>query len=399
MKEKFLALEIGPDGTDGLFFSVDEDRSIILEKFVEGAALAKFLKSPARRFAHALGGSAPLPGARRRVIAAAHPSLATTIPIPLRLPREQANAGTKITLDEFENLIARAFAKIFNNCRAEAAKRLGAGELDTVLVGASAARFKMDGAPLRSPVGSAGKEISLILELTFAARRVFEALAPLFASPEIFYFAEAPQARLRALSRVKKPPVGLVSPGDGKGAPDGASPGDGAALYLLMRPEGDYDVLYREKLKWSPADFVRAVAAAFSVDAPTAGDLYRLYRRGEMSPAAARAFAKITEPPRAAFEEELGRKKVKGTIYLDVPHPPAGIQIAGISVEEPPVGGLLAELGFSLSRGGAYRKIMNDERRRQAAFRPLLSFIEAYFDRSDSPINRRLRHRFHWLAG
>ena len=36
---------------------------------------------------------------------------------------------------------------------------------------------------------------------------------------------------------------------------------------------------------------------------------------------------------------------------------------------------------------------------KNAVLRPLLYFIEAYFDKSNSEINQKLRRRLHWLAG
>ncbi len=379
-------LEIGPRGTDGLFLSVDEDRNITLEKLIEGAPLERFLASPARKLAQKSWEGKHLFDGRRRVVAAAGPSLATTIPVPLALARDHANRKTRITIAELENLIAQAMARVFNGCRAEAARRFGAGELDAVLVGAAAKRFAVDGRPLASPVGFAGKNITLVLEFTFAVRALFDALAPFFSSPEGLFFAEAPQAHLRALSRVRKLPLNLV-------VADGA---ENAALYLLMQPTGAYDVLYREELHWSFPMIEQAIAEAFAVDGRTAGELYCLYHRGELSRAAARVFRKAAAPALAAFSREMERKKTAGPVYLDMPHPLAPADGTAV-FEKHPMGELLDELGCTLSPGGAYGTIMGDERRREV-LRPLLYFIEAYFDRSGSSINRKLRRRLHWLV-
>lgn len=395
-KEKFLVLEIGPDGTDGLFLGVDDDRKILLEKLEEGAPLQKFLTSPARRLSEKSWEGKHLFNGRRRVIAAADSALATTIPVPLTLPRDRVNMKTRITIAELENLIAQAMARVFNGCRNEAAKRLAVNELDAVLVAAIAKNFKVDGRGLRNPVGSAGKSITLLLEFTFATRPIFEILKPFFNSSEGLFFAEAPQVHLRALSRARKLPLNLVT-AHGK-------TGDGTSLYLLMRPTNEYDVLYREKLNWAFPGIVRAIAEAFAVEGEAAERMYCLYHRGDVSPAAARVFQRTVEPAVEAFFGEVGRRKVKGPVYLDLPHPlPFALPhkrpgAGGTAFEKHPTEEILEELGFTVSHGGAYGRIMKNERRREV-LRPLLYFIEAYFDRSDSPINQKLRRRLHWLVG
>ena len=161
-REKFLILEIAPTATNGLFLSVDDDRNIHLEKWVEGAELSKLVRSPARRISEKTWEGKYFWNGRRRVIAAADSSLATTIPVPLELARERANVKGRVTVAELENLIAQAMAKVFNGCRNEAAKRLAVGDLDAVLVGAKADHFIIDGKAVPGPIGAAGKKIALV---------------------------------------------------------------------------------------------------------------------------------------------------------------------------------------------------------------------------------------------
>ena len=58
---------------------------------------------------------------------------------------------------------------------------------------------------------------------------------------------------------------------------------------------------------------------------------------------------------------------------------------------------LFAELGFTLPQDSAFRKLRR-RGHRDAMLRPLLYFVEAYFDKSNSEINQKLRRRLHWLA-
>lgn len=380
-----MILEITPKGTNGLFLSVDEDRNIIFEELVRGAPLAKLLRSPARRLSEKTWEGRKFFNARRRVIAAADPALATTIPIPLELMRERAGVKTKITLAELENLIAQAMAKVFNGCRSEAAKRLAVSDLNTVLVGAKAEHFKVDGKAFTSPIGVKGKKITLVLEFTFTTRGIFEALSPFFNAPEGFFFAEAPQAHLRALSRVRALPLNLIAADD-----------EGASLYVLTKPKGEHAVLYREKLGWSFSSFIKTITEAFAVSEAAAKGLYCLYHRGEMSEHSVRAFKKTVAPALQAFFKELEKGGLKGPVYIDMTHAlPLALphRHGRATLEEHPMKELVAELGFTLPDHWLAGEGRN------AALRPLLYFIEAYFDKSNSEINQKLRRRLHWLAG
>lgn len=385
-REKFLILEITPKGTNGLFLSVDEDRNVIFEKMANGVPLAKLLKTPARRLSEKAWEGKKFWNGRRRVVAVADSSLATTIPIPLELAREHASVKNKINVAELENMIAQAMAKVFNGCRSEAARRLGTGDLDAILVGAKARHFKVDGKAFVNPAGVAGKKISLLLELTFATRQIFEDLKPFFNSPAEFFFAEAPQAHLQALSRARALPLNLIAADDA-----------GASLYILLTPKGEHAVLYREKLNWSFSSLLSRMKDAFGVSDAAARKLYDLYRRGKVAEHAARAFKKIVAPAEEALFREMERGRVKGAVYLDMPQPLAlrlPHKHGGATLEPHPVKELFAGLGFTLPQGAG----PNGEAE-GAAQRSLLYFLEAYFDQSGSEINQKLRRRLHWLAG
>ncbi len=376
-------LEITPAGANGLFLSVDDERNLLFEKFSEGIDLKRFMKSPVRSIAQRSWEGEYLFKGHRKVIVAADPALATTIPVPLALPREAGSGKSQIMLAELENMIAQAMGKIFNQCRAEAAKRLGVHEVDTVLVGAKARNFSVDGHRVMDPVGFAGKKVSLLLELTFTARALFEDLQQQFNSPDDFFFAESPQSRLTSLARVRKLPLNLI-------AEDGPR---GAALYVLQETRDGHPVLYREKLQWSFEGLFLRIAAELGVSDAAARELYRSYCAGGMSAGAARAFKKVIDPAVDALLKEAGKAKLRGPVYIDADHdlPFALPHRHGSMVfERFPAGEVLGQLGFAEDIARSMP--------RRAVYRTLLPFIEAYFDRSNSEINQKLRRRLHWLV-
>jgi hypothetical protein len=382
--EKFLVLAIGSAGTDGLFFSVDEDRNIIFEKRVRNLDLKKFLTSPLRNMAQKSWEGAYLFKSHRKVIAVADSSLATTIPIPLDLPRESGAEKDEVALPELENMIAQAMGKIFNQCRSEAARRLSIHEVDTILVGAKARNFKVDGHLVVNPVGFTGKKISLLLELTFTGRALFEDLKQFFNAPEDFFFAESAQARLTSLARARKLPLNLI-------VDEGPR---GAALFVLEKTDDGHPVLYREKLLWSFDTLFLRIAAGLGVSTAAAKEMYRAYIGGAMSEIASRAFKKIIDPATEQFLEEVEKGKLKGFVYMDAEHDlPFALPYkhGAATFERFPLAEILVQLGFANYEGEncGFDAVVS---------RHLLPFIEAYFDKSNSDINQKLRRRLHWLA-
>jgi hypothetical protein len=383
-REKFLVLAIGPAGVDGLFLSVDEDRNIIFEKRVKNLDLKKFLASPMRSVAQKSWEGNYFFKAHRKVIAVTDSSLATTIPIPLDLPRDPGVEKSEVVLPELENMIAQAMGKIFNQCRSEAAHRLGVHEVDTIMVGAKARNFKVDGHLVVNPVGFTGKHISLLLELTFTGRALFEDLKQFFNAPEDFFFAESAQARLASLARARKLPLNLI-------VDEGPR---GASLYILEKTKDGHPVLYREKLTWSFDVLFTRIAAEFGVGEVVARELYRAYLGGSMSEVAARAFKKFIDPAVEQFLKEIGKGKLKGFVYMDAEHNlPFALphKHGAVIFEQFPLAEILAQLGFA-NRDGKYCDSDAVDARH------LLPFIEAYFDKSNSDINQKLRRRLHWLA-
>lgn len=381
-REKFLILEITPSGTSGLFLSVDEEKKLIFEKLTKNINLKKFFKSPVRNVAQKSWEGKYFFKSHRKVIATVDSSLATTIPIPLDLLREEATPKEEIILPELENMIAQAMGKIFNQCRSEAAKRLGIHELDTIMVGAKAGNFKIDNSLVINPVGFTGKKISLILELTFTPRELFEDLKQFFNSPENFFFAESSQVRLSSLARARKLPLNLI-------VLDGA----GTSLFVLQKAKDQYPVLYREKLLWSIDDLLKHITHETGVSKAVAAQMYHSYVDGHMSESAERAFKKLIDPVIEDFLREVEKGKLKGFVYVDSKHDlpfKFPYKHKGATFDQFPLWEVLQQMGFADMQGG--------EEPEHVLSRHLLPFIEAYFDKSNSDINQKLRRRLHWLT-
>ena len=377
-----MILELTSSGTNGLFLSVDEDKNIIIEKLTKHIDLKKFFNAPMRRVTQKSWEGEYFFKGHRKVIAVADADIATTIPVPLTLDREPGTAEEPISLPEIENMIAQAMGKVFNQCRTEAAGRLGIDELDTVLVGAKAKHFKIGKNLVVSPVGFTGKTVSLFLELTLTSRETFEGLQQFFSAPEDFFFGEAPQIRLSSLARARKLPINVVAP-----------VGDGSALFVLEKTKDEYPVLYREKFAWSFQPLFRRIAARMGISETAARDVYELYARNGMSEAASRVFKKTIEPVVEELFSEIEKGKLKGFVYIESPHAlPFELPYKrnGVVFDALPLDEIVQNLGFAEIRGRALPP--------NALSHYLLPFIEAYFDKSKSDINQKLRRRLHWLT-
>jgi hypothetical protein len=393
-REKFLVLEVTPRGTNALFLSVDEDHTLTIEKTVHHADLKKLLNSPFRSITQKSWEGNYLFKSRRKVIVSADPSLATTMPIPLDLTRDRSKWKDEITLDELENLIAQAMQKVFTQCRNEAAKRLDIDDIHTILVGAKVNRFKVDGHAVMNPIEFTGKKISLLLELTFTSRDVFENLKQFFSAPDEFFFIESPQAALLSIARARDLPISIIMENHAN-----AGEHAGSSLFVFQKVEGNYPVLYREPLPWSFGSIFRRIADEFGVSEPVAEELYRAYRRDELSEGAKRGFKKALQPVVDALFAAVEKARLNGAVYVDTPHLlpfDTPHRHSGAKFEELPVNEILMELG--LRAAGQDDEMESSEAEIRARFRNLAPFLESYFAKSTSEINQKLRRRLHWLA-
>jgi hypothetical protein len=167
----------------------------------------------------------------------------------------------------------------------------------------------------------------------------------------------------------------------------------GASLFILEKTKDGYPVLYRERLTWSFDILFTRIAAELGVGETAARELYRAYLGGAMSEAAARAFKKFIDPAVEQFLKEVSKGKLKGFVYIDAEHDlPFALpyKYGAATFEQFPLAEILAQLGFANREGNCGPDAV--------VSRHLLPFIEAYFDKSNSDINQKLRRRLHWLA-
>ncbi|RJP44334.1 hypothetical protein C4587_02035 [Candidatus Parcubacteria bacterium] len=368
--ERFLVAEILPGRTRGLLFALDGERRLTLERFWDDLPVQN------------LTSRSPWDLRERTIIAAADPSLALTIFVPVRLDRQPAAAREALTLVELENLIAQAIARIFGQCRKQASVALGVDEFDTVLVGSRASSFKIDGHRVVNPAGFPGQRIEVVLELTLAARHVFEDWKEFFNGRSGFFFTESARAGLLALSKIRGPSVNLITL-----RPRGAS-------VFILEPAAAGPVIYREELKWETERPLRMFSEALGVVPELAEELYRRYFEGHVSPHVSRWVERALKPVFGELFYGLRKTRLAGSTYIDssIPLPfefPKRHGKMTIDVVVPRA--LLGELGFTLERG---RVELSDAE----VFRHLAPFLEFYYDKSDTPINHKLRRRLHWLS-
>ena len=383
-KEKFLILDIGLEKINSLALSFDEHRNLTIEKITEDIDLKKFLRSQARSIFQKSWEGKYFFNSRRRLIVSADSSFATTIPVPLDLKRETGDANAPITLGEMEDRLGRAMAKIFGRCRTEAARRLGIPEIDTVLVGEKTSQVEIDGRSISDPLGHRGNAMSLVLELTFTRRELFENLKQFFSSPEEFSFAEAPQASLAMLARVCGLPVNLIM-----GRENGK-----AGLFILEEAEETCSVLYREPFRWDAYAFPKKVAAEFGIDLVPAKDICALFREGTVSEDVAKKMNALARPLAEQFLHDLDKANLHGTIFVDtlsvlpfaLPLEHKNIKIALVPTQD-----IFKKFDFTpTDPSAATPRVM---------LHYLAPFFEAYFKKNRSALNEKLRHRLHWLAG
>ena len=382
-KEKFLIVDVAPFGASALFLDFDERRELVFKKIAENIDLKKFLASQAGSIFQKSWEGNSFFNSRRRLVVLAGAEFATTIPVPQVLKRDAVFADKPITLGEAEDWFARIMAKIFPTCRTEAARRLGTSDVDTILVNQRVTRAIINSRAVESPIGHSGGKVSFVIELTFVNRELAEVLAPFFNAPGEFFFAEAPQARLAALARIRPLPVNIV-----------AARGDGvSSLFVLQEAERDFPVVYREPFPWDAREAIQNIAADLGISPALAEEIYDQYAGCEVSAAAKKHFDALVSPSLKRFLEMLDKANLRGTLYLDAPRslpPNAPRRRRRTVMENVPVAEILEKFGFSVSGTGKVPP--------HIALRYLAPFFELYFDSNRSGLNELLRKKLHWLA-
>lgn len=368
-REEFLVLEAHPARTAGFLLAVDDDRAITLEKQWADFPVAKFLKRREKMK------NIPWLSKKMRVIVSADPALAATLSLPVSFEHK----GTEtITVTELENLFGQAIGKVFAEYRKEAAAHLKTDELHTILVSNRVTDYTVDGREHKTVWDTKGRRIRAVLELTFTTRGVFDPWKNLFNAPDDFFFTETARAELHALRRIAEmPAVSLVV----------AGPERAFAFYA----KSDASILRRADFDWVPGGFASTIGQATGVGPAVADQMYAEYLGGKLSPAAARHFDRMLAPHSEHFAKEARKHKLAKPLFIDsyLQLPDALHAKAGISAV--PLAVTLAKAGFIVDVaqwGMSEAKI----------FRMLAPFFEFYFDRTDSPLNHKLRRRLHWLG-
>jgi hypothetical protein len=386
--EKFLSLDIRPDRVSGLYFELKADRTIRVEKFEEQIDLAKFLRSARYRAAQASWEGNYFFKGRRRIVAAADPTLATTIPIPFAYRREAERYDRPLTIDELDDQIAQAIPRILTQCRGEVAKRLLVEPIETVLVGARAANVVIDGKATAHPAGFLGKEVALVLELTFVRRDLFESFRALFNAPEPFFFFESPESIARAFSSIRSLPINLIVLGD-----------SAAHGGLFVFQEGDKEhaipVLYREPFSWGFAEILTAIQEAYGVSRPAAIAMCRAFANKELSPNVERHIGALVAP----FIEEIlvliRKARLHGAAYYIAPYVlPVQLPLreGAITLEEIPLTEILRTYDLTIAPDALAT-------RPDLLLHHLAPFLLMYFEGTQGALNERLRKKVHWLTG
>lgn len=369
-REKFLILEISPQKTEGLLLGVDQEKNLIPEKIWKDFSFRRISKAPLENLK------------KRKLIVSAHPSLVTTISLPLELKREPNISRSPLTLIELENLLSQAIGRMFNQRRAEASLALGLGELDTILVNAKVGNFKVDGHFVLNPVGFGGNAVDAVLELTFTTRQIFDELQGFFNDRDGFFFTGSSRAGLLALSRIQNPPVSLILM-------------DPAHTFYFVLEKAAWG--YRTqggKLDWSLSSLFKAIASSLGASRSVVLKIYDNYLNHETSEHFSRALARIIKPIENNLFHEIKKSRLVRPVYLfsPIPLPFSSPHRNGrVAINAIPLNQILEKTGFKID-------LTQWPLTESEVFTKLVPFLEFYYDKSDLEINQKLRRRLHWLA-
>lgn len=367
--ERHLVLEVLPDQTRGLLLRVTGEKKIVPERTWDDFSwgrMGKLIKK--------LRGT--------KTIVSADPSRAMTITIPAELKRDPKDAAEPLGPVELENLLAQATAQVFTQCREQASRELGLDELHTIVVENRAGNFRVDGHKVLNPLGFAAKRIEAILELTLTTREVFDKWKHLFVQSEDFFFTETARAELYALRKVHDPPVNLLSLEPEK-----------TSFFILDRAASG-TAMYRGHLDWSLRSLTKRLEDVWDISPETAERIYRSYLKKEVSPHVDRFLEKTIKPSLEALVKAVGKSRLKGTVFIESQLPLPFVfpyRRGRIIFSESRVADILTKVGLSVDARDWDIPLHELTRR-------LAPFLEFYYNKTDSVINRWLKRRIHWLG-
>src|SRR3989344_4961945 len=97
------------------------------------------------------------------------PGKAVTIFSTVKITREHPTQA--LTPVDLENHISQAVWKFYNDCRSEAADKLGKSEMDLVMTDARVVGVKIDGHQVINPSGFTGRELEIKLCISMAGEK------------------------------------------------------------------------------------------------------------------------------------------------------------------------------------------------------------------------------------
>ena len=365
-KEKFFILDVSPERASGVVMTLDAEKKIKLEKRRD---------YPERQ---GLRGALPFPRLQGKIIVCVNPEFACKQFIPLVLERERG-AGV-LEKVEFENLLAQAVGKLFNQCRRDAGKELGVDEIDVIVADSRVGNFRIDGHRAMSPLGFQTERIHAVLEMTFTTREIFSRAKEFLPAHGEFFFTEREQAELIALGIVKAGRIGLLAAGAEK-----------SRFFLLDRtPAGP--TVSRHTVLWGVRAFADILAKELLVGATAAQRLYRSYLQGEVSEGVQRHFERRFRPEIDSLFKAIRKFEPSGGVYIEGDDVPFALLAKRSKMfSKPPFEAFLETSGFSIES-------KDKSMERDLLFRTLAPFFEFYYDKSDTTINHWLKRRLHWLG-
>jgi hypothetical protein len=368
LKKYFLCLEVAPTRVSGLLFHVNDDRKITTLRFWEDFPVSFLFRQ--LRPLHLLP----------PVIVAVHPTLVYTAVLPVHFERQSASAP--LGSIELENHISQILSRNFNIQRKAASKSLGVAELDAILVQSRLFEFKIGDNEVLDPIGVQGRKIKATLETTFTTRTVFDGWKDFFNLSGDFYFADANRARAAGLGKIWKLPYALITPD-----------ADSTHYYF------SYEKLHKHSARqgtfsWGTSSLTSPLEERWGISRKGAWEILLSCQDGMSSQSLRAQIEALLGPSRSSFFKFLDRLKILGATSLHS-MPPALLDGGGtpehfVKLQEPPLSSLLAKLGFTFQ---AKAEISPSR-----LFDFMAYYLEFYYDKSNSVINRWLKRRVHWLT-
>ncbi len=277
-------------------------------------------------------------------------------------------------------MLGKMLISISNEERARAAQALHVEELNAVLVQSRITSPVVDGRETINPVGQPGKKLEAVFEITFTTRDIFEQWRNFFNSHDGFRFVDMSRAHLSAISKVKPSPVSLIMFEKKRTRFYGAD----ESKKKVSTKKG--------QVHWTLHSLLEPIMETWGVGEYAAQGIYEAYLRKEVSGEVEKIISKLLKPVIRNLAPALAKTKLKGKVHVysqfSLPFP-LPKKIGNVVLEELPLSSLLEKLGFEQRTAGFPP---------HRIFHYLVSFLEFYYDKENSPANRWLKRRVHWLT-